>query len=427
MSFWKKQPNEKNSEQQNEGSLGFAKRVEHFFSMEPQKEKVLQREDFYTAGDTYYAQISALYKVAGRFLWLFFICFMVISIIANYNSITYDNFFYLIKDFSSAADTEGTNYETLSYESDTQQKFTLYRGGIASVSPSQISVFTPTGRRTLRTASSFSAPFLISSKKYILIYDTSGKQVSLYNSFARIHTEAYEYPVYDACLGDDGSFAVATRTAERASAVYIYDSSFSFAGGIESDLYVFDLAMRRDRNALTILSYDMGNGTGKTVLSVRNLNTRKETDKLTFEGEFPLGCVFLEKDIFAVVTDHCIRIFDRNFSLLRSSEIYDAKSITAYSITEEGIAVALSGSSSNQLIAFDKDGNLLYNRSVRLNVSDVGVYDRMLFVQSESGITRIDTNGNEEKFLPSAQGKMLIYNKSTALVCGSSKAEYLIF
>lgn len=427
MFLGRKHVDNQNSEHHDERSFTVVKRIERFFSMEPQKEKVLQREDFYTAGDTYYAQVSAIYKVAQRFIWLFFIFFMVISIFANYHAITYDNFFYLIKDFSSAADSEGTKYETLSYESDTRQKFTLYRGGIASVSPSQISVFTATGRRTLRTASSFSSPFIISSKQYVLIYDTSGKQVSLYNSFARIHTEVYDYPVYDACLGDDGSFAVATRTANRTSAVYVYNSSFSFDGGIESDLYVFDLAMRRDQNALTILSYEMGDGTGKTVVSVRNLNTKKETHKLTFEGEFPLGCVFLEKDSFAVITDHCIRIYDQNFSLAKSSNLYESQNITAYTITEEGVAVAISNSSKNFLIAFDKAGNLLYNNSTQMNISDVGIFDQMLFVQNESGITRIDPSNNKHKFLPSDQGKMLIYNENTALVCGSSKAEYLIF
>ncbi len=426
MFFGKKQTEHRDSKHNKEKPWQFTKRVEQFFSTEPQKEKVLRHEDFYRAGDVYYAQVSAVYKVAQRFIWLFFVFFLVITIIANYRSITYDNFFFLIKDLSSAADSTGTNYETLSYEADPRQRFTLYRGGIASVSPSQISVFTATGRRTLRASSSFSSPFVISSKQYVLVYDTSVKQVALYNSFARIHTESFDYPIYDACMGEDGSFAVATRTAERASAVYVYDDSFSFDGGIESDHYVLDLSMRRDRNTLAILMYELGTGTGRTVLSARNLNTKKEIQHLTFDGEFPLGCVFLDQDLFAVVTDHRVRIYDQNFKLIQTSDSYGSGKITAYSLTEEGIALSFSDSSKNFVLAFDKTGKLLYNSPIQTNISDLCVYEDILFLQTESGVYRINPSKGQ-RFLPSSQGKLLIYNDTTALVCGSSKAEYLVF
>ena len=36
-------------------------------------------------------------------------------------------------------------------------------------------------------------------------------------------------------------------------------------------------------------------------------------------------------------------------------------------------------------------------------------------------------NSTDEQFLNSGQGKMLIYSADTALVCGDSKAEYLVF
>ena len=110
-----------------------------FFRTDTQKEKVLRYEDFNAAGDVYYASVSAVYKVAQRILWLLFILFMLFSVLLNYSEITYDNFYFLIKDFSGAADREGAYYETLSYESDSRQQFQLYRGGLVTVSPSKTS------------------------------------------------------------------------------------------------------------------------------------------------------------------------------------------------------------------------------------------------------------------------------------------------
>ena len=55
-------------------------KIGDFFNPEPQKERVLRHEDFNGAGDTYYANVSAFYKVAERLLWLILIIFMVISL-----------------------------------------------------------------------------------------------------------------------------------------------------------------------------------------------------------------------------------------------------------------------------------------------------------------------------------------------------------
>lgn len=422
MLFGKKSKEKNPSEE-----MKFTARLGRYFSTEPQKERVLRREDFHAVGDVYYADVSASYKVLQRGIWLVFILFMVCSLVFNYSAITYDNFFYLIKDFSSAADSGGTNYETLSYEADSRQKFQLYRGGVAAVSPSKISVFTATGRRTLNAASAYSSPYIISSDRYILIYDTAGKNFSLYNSFARIHTESLEYPVYDACFGEDGSFAIATRTADSLSSIHLYDKNFKFAGKVSEDIYVFDLAMNRSQNALSVLSYEMGDGVGRTVLTTRNTKTLQAEEKIHFDGEFPLGCVYIDSNLLAVMTDRYVRILDKNFEEIAISADYSGEEILAYNLTEEGVVLATSYASQTNLIAFDKKGKMVYNDFVRLNPSDVALYGSYLFLQTERGVTRIRHKNGDQEQLDCGRGTLLIYNESTAVVCGESKAEYLVF
>ena len=59
-------------------------RVGGFFDPEPQKERVLSKEDFKGAGDVYFASISAFYKVIERILWVLLILFLVFSLLTNY-------------------------------------------------------------------------------------------------------------------------------------------------------------------------------------------------------------------------------------------------------------------------------------------------------------------------------------------------------
>ena len=330
----------KGEQDPSEEANGFGQRIGRFFSPEPQVEKVLRAEDFHAAGDTYYAGVSAGYKVAQRLLWTVFVVFLTCSILFNYQEITYDNFYYLIKDFSGAVDTDNRRYETLSYESDSRQRFVLYRGGLATVSPSNISVFTATGRRSLQTTSSFSSPYAVSSNRYVLIYDTSGKTFSVYNSFARVYTETLSDPVTDACLMEDGSFVIVTRSSDYRSVVRVYNKRFEKAAELRSEAYVFDIAASKDKNVLTLLSYDAGNGVGQTTLSVRELSSLEEENRISFSGEFPLGCDFLEDKGFALVTDRHIRILDGDFSEKERSEDYSGEILRGFALSSEGAVVS---------------------------------------------------------------------------------------
>ena len=104
-------------------SEGFLGKIGRYFNPEPQKERVLRHEDFNAAGDVYYADISVAYKIAERVLWTVLVIFILFSVLFNYKDITYDNFYYLFKDFSSAVDSGASDYEVLSYDSDSRQSF----------------------------------------------------------------------------------------------------------------------------------------------------------------------------------------------------------------------------------------------------------------------------------------------------------------
>lgn len=429
--FFKKKPERASDDdaEVSEGESGIGARIGRFFSPDEQKERVLRHEDFSRAGDLYYATVSAAYKALQRVFWTACVIFLIVSILFNYRSITYDNFYYMIKDFSGAFDSDGGKYETLSYESDTRQRFVLYRGGVVSVSPSRLSVFTSTGRRTLNTTVSYSAPYVISSGKYVLVYDAAGTTFSIYNSFARVYTETLDYPITDACMGEDGSFAVVTRSADRRTVVIVYDRDFDRCAELRADYYTFDVALDSDRELLTMLSYEAGDGTGRTMLSVWDLNDMEEEEKLAelfYDGEFPLGGGFLGNS-FCVMTDRHIRILDRSFSEKSVSEDYFGATLTAFRLDEQGAAIALGETASGRLLAYDSSGELLYHGQTSLNVIDVCVYGRYLFCQTEDGVSRLNVRRERWERLSGKDGSLLVYNEKTALVCGESKAEYLVF
>ncbi len=404
----------------------FLGKLSEFFSTEPQKEKVLRHEDFTKAGDTYYATVSASYKVSQRILVLVLVFFLVFSLVVNFREITYDNFFYLLKDFSAAANVNTGSYDILSYDSNTRHFFSLYRGGLVVVNPSNLSVFTSTGRNTLKTTSTFSSPCVESSGKYFIIYDTAGDTFSVYNSFARIYSETLDYPVTAAAFSEDGQMAIVTRDISHKSMVHVYNKNFKKHFTVPSNSFAFDVAMSSDYDKIAISYYEIGDGSGKTRLVIRNLSDAEEVSNISIDGEFILGCSFISDGKFAVITDRTLRIYDKYFEELDQYEYGDAV-ISGYSSSEYGIAVSYTVNSKNIAVVFDKFGNMTYNEEISDNIKDIGLFEDCIFMRTDSGVLRIAADHVKEQLLPSDQGKMLIYSENTVLVCGDSKAEYLVF
>ncbi len=427
MPFKKKNKAEQPEDSQSSAKQVFFDRVGDFFSPEPQKEKVLRHEDFKRAGDTYYATVSAGYKISQRILAVILIFFLIFSLLTNFKEITFDNFFYLLKDFSAAAGSSESNYNILSYDSDTRHSFALYRGGLTLVSPSGVSSFTSTGRQTLNKTTPFSSPCIEASSKYFIVYDISGTTFSVYNSFARIFSKTLEYPVSAAAFSDDGTLAVITRDISHKSVVLLYDKNFEDKGKISSSKYAFDVKMSSSNDLLAVSYYGIGDGSGRTEIVMRKLSDiKQEAGEILIDGEFLLDCGFLDNGRFAAITDRAIRIYDKYFEELDAYE-YGNGVVSGYNVSSHGAAVSYTLNSQNTTIVFDKSGKLLYNESINDTVRDIGVFDGYVFLRGDEGVVRIDPVSLNEQKLTSSQGKMLIYNSNTVLVCGDARAEYLIF
>ena len=407
----------------------FFNKVGGFFDPEPQKERVLSKEDFRGAGDAYFASISAFYKVIERILWVVLILFLVFSLTTNYKEITFNNFFYLLKDFSSAVDSETSNYQILSYDSDKRQKFALFRGGIVSASPSSVSVFTTSGRRSLRNNNDYYSPNIATSDKYVLVYDSASSSFSVYNSFSKVYNQKLDDPITDAAFADDGSFAVATRQADIKTVIYLYGKNIKQRGYISQSDYVFDMSLSSAEGRFATIAYDVGVGTGETIITVYDVGSTNSAKKLyehSLDGEFPLACAYLKSGELAVVTNRSVRIFDRDFKQNKNENFYES-SVTAFNASANGAVAVVSSGSVRMVYAFDLNGNLVYNKPIGENITKADIVGEYLFLQTSSGVIRINTDDKTREYLPSSQGSMLVYSEDTAIVCGEAKAEYLVF
>ena len=391
---------------------------------------MLRYEDFDAAGDTYYATVSAWYKVLQRIFLVCLAVFAVISVTVNFKHITYDNVFYLIKDFNTAVDTENVRYETLSYDASADQSFALYRGGLAVVSRSNVSAFTATGRRTLNSNSAYSKPFAVSSDKYLLVYDIGDGNMAIYNSFAKVYTEKLDYPISDACFSKEGSFALLTRSEEYESEIIVYNKDFKKLINYRKGSFAVDIALSPDGEKLGALYVDTDNGIVCTKLVFYDLRKQEKISEELYSGEFPLACSFLDGGGFAAITDGTVRMFNKLLDETEKNGNYLSGSVSAVWCDNDYAAVAFNNgiiSDRNEVLVFDKNGELVYNDIIHSDISQLEVCDGYFFVKNANGVVRTNVEDGMEERLDSQDGKMLVYDGATVLVCAEAKAVYLNF
>ena len=128
-----------------------------------------------------------------------------------------------------------------------------------------------------------------------------------------------------------------------------------------------------------------------------------------------------------MITDGRIRIYDKNFEVTEKSFDFMDRNLTGFHLSENGVAVSAISDTKCMILAYGSNGEKIYDSSVTYNVKDISVYGEFIFLQTDHGITRINSKSGEKNYLNSGQGKMLIYDESTAIVCGESKAEYIVF
>lgn len=409
---------------------GITEALSKYFSAEPEREKVLREENFDAAGDVYYATVCAWYKVLGRIFLVCFAVFSMISVTVNFKHITYDNFFFLIKDFSAAVDTENVNYETLSYDASSDQSFCLYRGGLAVVSRSNVSAFTATGRRTLNSNDTYSKPYAVSSDKYLLVYDMGDGNMSIYNSFAKVYSEKLGYPITAASFSDEGGFAILTRSEKYESEIIVYSKDFEKLANYKKGSFAVDISINTDATRLGAIYCDTDNGIISTKVLFYDLKENKKLYEYSYTGEFPLSCCFLDGGGFAAVTDGAVRIFDKALLEKSESDGYSSGMVSAVWCDSDYAAVSVNDGISgdkNKLLVFDKKGKLIYNDTVWSYVEQLAVFGGYAFIKNPDGVIRIDLSDSSYEQLDSQDGRMLIYDKKTALICADAKAVYLKF
>ncbi|NLK39525.1 MAG: hypothetical protein GX303_04665 [Clostridiales bacterium] len=372
----------------------------------------------------YYHMVSVRFKLLKLLTLLLLIIFILMTVTFYRDNITYNNLRYLLRDLDEAARSDtGEVIGTIRYDADGNRSFAIFRGNLSIAGESRVTVYKASGRQLFSKAFLGSKPVLVSSDKYLLVYDFGGYQFAVYNLLTELYRQSLDYPISGAVMADDGTFAVLTQTLEHRSAVFLYNNKFDLIGKYLKDKYVIDLALKRDGRELLLLSFYADGGDYVTEISGYTPFEPAEKYKVEYRGEFPLKAGYFGDSGFCAVGDSALRFFDNEGQNVSTYD-YGSMSLISADIGESGVVAIFNKNivgGENSAVIFDTKGNIRYNNIIGDNCVDLKFWGDYVYMLTDTEVIRIssaDGTVSTTKVESGAQ-RLLVYDEKTFLLCYS--------
>lgn len=380
----------------------------------------------------YYENISAGLGIAQVVLYLSLFAFVVLSFLTNTNLITYQNFYHFFQDLNASAErVDILEHSSVSYSTDEEQSFTLYRKGLAVAGNTGVTIFSATGRQLVSHGIQYNDPVAVGSGKYLLVYERGGKQYSLYNANTQMYAGETEYPISGASVSDSGMYALISSANDANSAVYLYNNRFSLINIYKKGGNVLDVSISSDGKRIALLTATPDNGGVSTTMMLAEPGKGEAIAERTIASALGVQCCFTVSGKLAVLCTTGVAYFSSNGELDFFYD-FEEKIPASADLSADGVAICLKKSAiseKNIIIIFDKSGKIVYNDVVQQNVTGLAYRGKALYMTDYNGVSRLDLDSKQIDFEEHpTDGKVLLaVNENEVLLCSPQKAIYITF
>ena len=380
----------------------------------------------------YYENVSAKLGIVQVVLYLSLFAFVVLSFLSNTNLITYQNFYHFFQDLNASAErVDIFSHTSVSYPTDEEQSFTLYRKGLAVAGNTNVTIFSATGRQLVSHGIQYNDPVAVGSGKYLLVYERGGKQYSLYNANTQMYTGQTDYPILGAAVSDSGMYALISSASDANSAVYLYNNRFALINIYKKGGNVLDASISSDGRRIALLTVTPSAGGVSTSVMIAEPGKDTAIAEKTVASSLGIRCNFTEEGKLAVLCTTGVAYLSSNGELDFFYD-FEEKTPVKAELCEAGVAICLKKSAiseKNIIIIFDKSGKIVYNDVIPQSISGLSYWEGVLFITAYNGVERLDLNSGRIDFEEYAtDGKVLLaVSEREVLLCSPQKAVYITF
>lgn len=375
----------------------------------------------------YYLKVSRKYTVLGIALMLTLIAYVIFVMLFLGQYVTYDNLKFLVRDMSALSLPGSGEYSSIVYNGGDDLITSSFRGGTAICTSGSYIYYDSGGGLLVEDNCSYSSPDMVTSEKYLLLYDVGGEGYSVYNQLTRIIERTSSQPIVTGDIADDGSLLLVTRSRETKYVVELYNSAFNKSMSIYKENYVLGASLSPNGEYIVIASGIPADTDLGCEISIIKKGSDTPLYTSSYTHTMPLEINAFE-DGFILLCDNGIYFFDYSGGMttsysfsgmsLRYADISSAGAVVVGSINALG--------SENRCVVFGTDGEMLYSDEISARVTgayaSIDYTDALAYITVTDKVIKIDKDGNYEEYIPENDVLGIVPLTHGALLCSRSSA-----
>ncbi len=341
--------------------------------------------------DSHYTRMSAKFRTAKYFTTILLVGFLIFSFTFLRGDITLENLRYLLK-FISFTNTETSiTASKINYPSGDPNRLELFIGDLCTLSPEGYALYDSRGNQIMAENIKYATPTLKIGERFALCFDLDGTAFTVLNTFSKLYEGSTEYPITDAAIAANGSFAIASSSREYRTAITLYDSDFKPVARVYKNDHLMALDLNEDSSIVTVMTSGAKNGEFYSRIELISPNSENVLKSCELSG---LGYALYPTDTgFAVITDESVCFLDNELELVRAYKHYSKLSMT--DSCGQYIACMYSDSvigNSYHALIYSSDGELVFEgdfdgKLIALDFEESGDY---LFILTGTTVSRIN-------------------------------------
>ncbi len=377
----------------------------------------------------YYQEVSFRYNSAQVICIMLLSVFLAVSLMTNASLLSADNLIYFVKDLANTVSLrESEAKDTMVYSGDDNNQYVLYREGLAVLGQQKLTVFTATGREAHSHLLSYRAPRLASSGRYLAAYDLGGKSVSLYNSFTCVKEITTAQPVRFVDVCNKGYYCVVTDGTEYASEIVLYNDSHRMINRYRLEEYTLCADLKQDASEVMLVSVSAEQGRMVTHLSFAVPGSNEWSGQFSVNDAYPVACHYTDEGNILLLTTDALYLYNTQ-GQQQNVYLFGDLDIRAFRADGNGCVLmtrANAYDATTRVMAFDKQGNQVYNVVSEDQIYDACYLDGTLAVLGEEQLTVYRDHTSEAiataTFQASYETVLAYEENGEFILCGEAKA-----
>lgn len=335
---------------------------------------------------SYWARVSKKYHTAWLIVAFVLVLFLVMFSVLFAHAFSYDSLFYFGKDITTLASLPVQGDTTVYYDYKGENAVPApYRAGVAVAHAGGVDIYGADSTRLLAVTheTPYAAPRIAISRDYLIAYDFGATSFCVCNSYTKLYEGVTEQPIYGVFVSNSGYFTIITGSDTALSEVLLFDADFNLKQRFgRASATVSALISENGRTVTLVGAVAQG-----TAVDVYMIGDEKPLSSTVLPG-FPLVAGYTASAKLAVITDTACHVISHEGKVYETVR-FDGATLAAYSVGENGIALALETDRINaayRVLVLDKKGKVETEFTHLGRVKALSVSDKYLWLLGDTDV-----------------------------------------